>query len=475
MKRLLIFVLALLSFIPLASFAQEMSVPQDKSQIQLSFAPLVKKARPAVVNIYAKRIVQGRRSAVSPMHPFFSDDFFSGFFGRHSFGSLAPQVQNSLGSGVIVSDDGMILTNAHVAGNSIDTMVVLSDRREYKAEILYVDGRSDLAVIKIDVGEEKLPFVPLADSSQLEVGDLVLAIGNPFGVGQTVTSGIISATSRIVDTPNGGKGLFLQTDAAINPGNSGGALLNMNGELVGVNASIYSQDGAFVGIGFAIPANLAKTAVMAANNDGKPQRPWFGAVAQSLTADLAESMDIKTPSGALVRAVTIKSPADKAGLKVGDVILSVNGQEVFDEYALSYYVSTVALGSKANIKYWRGGKMVETWFTGELPPEMPPREETLLGGNNPLAGLTVVNISPAVTEELGKELPEKGIVITKMDMRSAATRLGMAIGDVIHSVNGSYINSVEDIKKVLSEADGRANWRIQFKRGNQVISTMIGG
>ncbi len=474
MKRLGLFVIIML-FFPFVAFAQTTiadtmkMVPSGKQQIDLSFAPLVKKAKPAVVNIYAQQVVQQR------LNPFFSDDFFSGFFGNRAFGTLAPRVQNSLGSGVIISDDGMIITNAHVAADSIDIMVVLSDRREYKAETLYVDNRADLAVLKIDAGDEKLPFVPLGNSSMIEVGDLVLAIGNPFGVGQTVTSGIISATARTVDNGRGDMSYFIQTDAAINPGNSGGALLNMKGELIGVNASIYSQNGSFVGIGFAIPSNLVRTAIVAAQNDGKPQRPWFGAVTQSLTADIAETMGIKIPSGALVRTVTAKSPAEKSGLKTGDVILSVNGQSIFDEYALAYYIATVGLGEKANIRYLRDGRTIETWFTGELPPENPPREEALLGGNNPLSGVTVVNISPAVIEEMGIDLPEAGVVIEKIDRRSVANRMGMAVGDVLHSINGSYVTSVEDVKKVLTENDGRGSWRVQLKRGNQMISTMIGG
>ena len=323
------------------------SVPEDREQIRLSFAPAVKKARPAVVNIYVRQRQRVERS------PLFDDPFFRRFFGR-DFGIPRRRAQRSLGSGVIVSADGLVVTNYHVirgrdgrSTDNIDIKVSLADGQEYPAKVILEDKRTDLAVLRLQDDEDRrFAHVTFTNSDNLEIGDLVLAIGNPFGVGQTVTSGIVSATARtrvgISDYQ-----FFIQTDAAINPGNSGGALIDTDGRLVGINTAIFSRSGGSQGIGFAIPANMVRVVVDSALQGGKVRRPWLGADVQTVTSDLAESLDLPRPRGALVAGVTEGGPADEAGLRAGDLILRVAGQQVNDADALRYRVATQGVDSRA--------------------------------------------------------------------------------------------------------------------------------
>ncbi|MEZ0262930.1 MAG: Do family serine endopeptidase [Alphaproteobacteria bacterium] len=451
-------------FLPAGASAQQ--VPQSVQQMQLSFAPLVKKTSPAVVNIYTKRVVRRQ------VNPFFNDPFFNQFFGggRMQGGYSQERVENSLGSGVIISADGRVATNRHVISGATEIAVVTSDGREFKAEKVLEDSRSDLAVLKLDLKGVSLPWLQLADSDAVEVGDLVLAIGNPFGVGQTVTSGIVSGVARTVNGPSD-YNYFIQTDAAINPGNSGGALVDMNGKLVGINSMIFSKDGGSVGIGFAIPSAMLQTVVDAATHGARVVRPWTGLQGQPVTADMVDTLGLQRAQGALINRVNPRSPAAKADIKAGDVILTVNGRDVADPEALKYRLATVPLGTPIKLQLVRNGKLTEATMVAEAPPEDPPRQETKLKGVNPFAGATVVNISPAVSEELGGTSREQGVVVLKADEGNAG-RLGLGRGDILLGVNGEKINSVKELKDLLEDMNSR-RWAIQVLRGEQVLNLMI--
>ena len=306
----------ILSLAVLAPFAPQAhaqtAVPQSAAQIKLSFAPIVKEAAPAVVNVYARRVVAQRQ-----VSPFFNDPFFRRFFGdQGGFGAPRQRVERSLGSGVIISSDGIIITNHHVIKDADEVRVALADRREFDCDIVLDDERTDLAVLRIKDGSGDFPHLKFGDSDKLEVGDIVLAIGNPFGVGQTVTQGIVSAVAR-THVGVSDYQFFIQTDASINPGNSGGALVDMSGNLVGINSAIYSRSGGSNGIGFAIPVNMVKLIADAARHGGTVRRPWIGASMQAVTADIAEGMGLDRPRGVLVTRIAKASPAAKAGLKVG--------------------------------------------------------------------------------------------------------------------------------------------------------------
>src|SRR5215469_484585 len=338
-----------LILLPVAALAQMRAVPETRAQVQLSFAPVVKKTAPAVVNVFSRRTIKTAGS------PFFDDPLFRRFFGENSpFRGPSERVQRSLGSGVLVAADGTVVTNHHVIKDADEVTVVLADRREFEAKIIRSDERTDLAVLKIEVGAEALPFLELRDSDELEVGDLVLAIGNPFGVGQTVTSGIISALART------GVGVsdyrfFIQTDAAINPGNSGGALVSLDGRLVGINTAIYSRSGGSIGIGFAIPSLMVKAVLANGGKDGRIVRAWIGASGQPVTSDLAASLGLQRPVGVLLKDVLPNSPAAKAGLKTGDVIEEINGHVVEDLESLRFRIATLPIGSTARLVAFRGG------------------------------------------------------------------------------------------------------------------------
>ena len=313
--------------------AQSEVVPQSRAEVNLSFAPVVKRAAPAVVNVYSKRVVKRRGLG-----------FLERFFGDQGFpGMPRERVQNSLGSGVLVSADGFIVTNHHVINGGTDIRVVLHDKREFEAEVVLEDKRTDLTILKIDTGGKALPFLEFEDSDELQVGDLVLAIGNPFGVGQTVTSGIVSALAR-TDVGVTDYQFFIQTDAAINPGNSGGALVDVVGRLVGINTAIYSQSGGSHGIGFAIPANMVRVVVDSARVGKTVQRPWLGASLQAVTSDIADSLGFDRPKGALVMELHRMSPLKKAGIRRGDVLLSLDDRDIDASQEFTYRFATKQIG-----------------------------------------------------------------------------------------------------------------------------------
>jgi len=468
-KRLIHVLLAglTLAFSVSAATAQERALPQSRAQMQLSFAPLVKRTAPAVVNIYTRRVVTQAQQS-----PLFSDPFFRRFFGeRFATGPRQRRVQTSLGSGVIVSPDGLIVTNHHVIQGADEITVAMTDRREFPAELVLDDERTDLAVLRIDAADSPLPHLELRDSDELEVGDLVLAIGNPFNVGQTVTSGIISAVAR-TDVGISDFQFFIQTDADINPGNSGGALVSMDGRLAGVNTAIFSRSGGSHGIGFAIPANMVRAVIRsAAEGLAYVQRPWLGAATQEVTAEIAASMGLDRPQGVLVRALYPNGPAQQAGLAVGDVIVGVDDRPVNTPEALLFRLGTRPIGGSARLGVQRRGAL----FTAELAliraPEVPPRNTTLLRGAHPLAGATVANLSPAVAEELGLETAPAGVVVLRVAERSPAWRLRLRTGDRILRINGIDADKVLTLSNALD--DGRKAWDITVQRGTEVTTVRI--
>ena len=442
----------------------ETTVPKSEAQVQLSFAPVVKTTAPAVVNVYSKTLV-----AQDTQLGLFNDPFFRQFFGdQGNFSRPRKQVENSLGSGVIVDASGLIVTNNHVIRGGTDIRVVLADKREFEAKLLLADERSDLAILKIDVGDEELAALPFGDSDNLEVGDLVLAIGNPFGVGQTVTSGIVSALAR-TQVGISDYQFFIQTDAAINPGNSGGALVNMAGELVGINTAIFSRSGGSIGIGFSIPSNMVKTVVQSAESGKKIQRPWSGADLQDVTADIAESLGFARPEGALVASLHPESPLLAAGLKQGDVILALDGHPIENAKEFNYRVATSKIGQQSIIEFQRDGKAREASVTLVAAPETTERSETLMEGNSPLQGMVVANLSPAVAEELGVPSSLSGVIA--LEIKTGPAKRFFRKGDILLEINGVSIASVDDLQKAVS--GDQSYWEIQINRGGHKLQMTL--
>ena len=432
-------------------------IPQGAAQIDLTFAPLVKQASPAVVNIFTRRTVRTQS-------PFANDPFFQRFFGRQ-----APQQrqQGSLGSGVIVSDDGVIVTNNHVIEGADEYRIVLSDRREYAAELLLADERTDLAVLKIQA-DDRLPTLPFADTRDVQVGDLVLAIGNPFGVGQTVTSGIISATAR-TDVGISDFAFFIQTDAAINPGNSGGALIDNRGQLVGVNTAIFSRSGGSNGIGFAIPSEMVRRVVDAAVNEGRITRPWLGLKGQAVSYDIAKAQGLDRPVGIIITEIYDDSPADKARLRRGDLVTAINGREVYDEKGLNFLAAIEAPGEQVKLDVFRGGRQQTIDVLLAPPPGATEAEMQVLEGQHPLSGTEVAELSPALAEVMGGDPFVKGILINRMSRRSIARRVGLRPGDIVVAINGRETTTLRDLDRALSSRT--EEWQITIERNGRRVTT----
>jgi len=437
-------------------------VPADAATMRLSFAPVVKKAAPAVVNVFSRSVV---RQQVDPFWQMFS-------------GGMAPRerVAQSLGSGVIVRGDGVIVTNNHVIAGGQEFRVVLGDRREFPAKVLLADAHSDIAVLKIDVGHETLPTLALDDRDDAQIGDLVLAIGDPFGVGQTVTNGIVSALARtgvgITDVS-----YFIQTDAAINPGNSGGALVDMNGDMIGMNTAILSQSGTSSGVGFAIPAPLIKRVVETAlggHASASAGRPWLGIKTQDVTQDIAKTMDLSRPEGVLVTDIYPGGPGERAGLKQGDLITSIDGVAINDEASLDYHVATRAAGDEVSLQVRTGKGAVRTVHARvEPPPGGGSASEVHISGHNPLDGASVIDLTPAAAEQLGVDpfaVSGGGVLVTKI-VDGFAARLGLQPGDMIKGVNGQPVGSVKALQAVL--AGGGHNWQITIQRRGQMITASV--
>lgn len=458
MFRHLIYAVA---FTTATTMALAQSVPSSDTQIRLSFAPVVKLTTPAVVNIFAKQIVATQEN------PFANDPFFSDFFGGFGgFGKQTERVQNSLGSGVVLSKNGLVVSNFHVVGEATEIRVVLNDRREFDADILLADKTSDLAVLKLR-GVSDLPALELRDSDAVEVGDLVLAIGNPFGVGQTVSSGIISGLARSGGAVGNARGYFLQTDAAINPGNSGGALVDMAGRLVGINTSILTRSGGSNGIGFAIPSNLvAGFLAQAKAGQTSFQRPWAGIVGQVVDSDLAEGFDLERPEGMVVVDMHPASPFAQAGLSVDDVIVSIDGKLVNGPSEMLFHMTVLGIGNSGRVEYFSGGKLKSTTLKMIEAPDEPDRNVTEVLFQSPLQGLTVSHINPAVIAELGLPLDSSGILV--MEAELFAKRVGLKAGDILLSINGSKTKKVRDVMNAAAENTRR--WNIELRRGGRKLS-----
>ena len=451
-----------------AQTSKAQQVPASRADIAMSFAPVVRETAPSVVNVYAKRIVtsQGRS-------PFGADPFFRRFFGDEMFGGRPRQrAQNSLGSGVIVDSSGIVVTNNHVIQGGTEIRVVLHDNREFDAELVLKDERTDLAILRIKPEGDPLVPLPLGDSDALEVGDLVLAIGNPFGVGQTVTSGIVSALARTRVGVSSYQ-FFIQTDAAINPGNSGGALVDMNGRLIGINTAIFSRSGGSNGIGFAIPVNMVRSVIeQSLTGASRVVRPWTGADLQDVTADLAAALGIDKPKGALVANLHPNSPLAAAGIKQGDVLLNLDGRDLGNAQEFSFRLATLSIGETAELVFQRKRKSYRTKLNLVAAPEDPPRNTRTIGGRSPFTGLEVMNISPAVADEMGLPSSAEGVVISD-EGQSLARRFGFRRGDIIVELNDHRPRNVDELETALGDRTGY--WDVGILRKGRLIRRSFGG
>ncbi|MGX9356498.1 trypsin-like peptidase domain-containing protein [Roseobacteraceae bacterium S113] len=454
MKYLLL-LLALLVQTPLLAQSR---VPTSAAEIQLSFAPLVKQAAPAVVNIYARRVVEARRS------PFSNDPFFREFF--RGFGDTRPRVQNSLGSGVVLSEDGIVVSNFHVVGQATDIRVVFNDRQEYRARVLLGDEESDLAILQLE-GAEDLPHLSLRDSDTVEVGELVLAIGNPFGVGQTVTSGIVSGLARSGTATGNARGYFIQTDAPINPGNSGGALVDVSGGLIGINTSILTRSGGSNGIGFAIPASLVAQFVKQARAGAQAfQRPWAGITGQAVDGDLADSLGLIRPGGVVLSDLHPVSPFAAAGLAPGDVVIEVDGQPINTPPEMLFRMSIQGIGARIAIAYLSAGMRREAEIDLILPPDVPDREAIVLAPRDILEGVELALVNPSVGAELGLSFSASGVVVTAPG--PLGRRVGLQRGDIVEQVNDFAIERPSDLGSALRAAGNRIAMQVS-RQGRRVV------
>ena len=436
------------------------TVPASRAQQQLSFAPLVKATAPAVVNVYVTARVKEFRS------PFGNDPFF-----REFFGIPTERMQNSLGSGVIVRGDGLIVTNNHVVASTgdADIRVALADKRELPAKIILRDEKLDLAVLKIDAHGAKLPHLEFDNSDQIEVGDLVLAIGDPFGIGQTVTSGIVSALAR-AGADGSQQQYFIQTDAAINPGNSGGALIDMNGRLMGINTAIVTRSGGSQGIGFAIPANLVKVFVDSAVNGKTISKPWLGARLEAVNRQIAQELKLDKVAGALVAEVDPEGPAGKAGLLAKDIITGFDGNPVDDLGALTYRLDTRGVGGAAKLSVLRNGQPMSF----DLPlVEAPKPTAVALSGAHPFDGAEVAQLSPGMADQLGLTRDASGVVVVNLQPGSIAQGLGFRPGDVVVRINRYKVRTLDELQRILKTP--QRLWRLDIKRGDQVYQMTVNG
>ena len=442
--------------------AQDRAVPQSQAQVQLSFAPIVRSTSGAVVNVYASRSERRQNAGM--------EDFYRRFFGEGGPSAPPARSQSSLGSGVIVDASGLVITNNHVIENMNEVKVALVDRREFEADIVLRDPRTDLAVLRLRNATD-LQVMELGDSEALQVGDLVLAVGNPFGVGQTVTQGIVSALAR-TQVGVSDYQFFIQTDAAINPGNSGGGLIDMSGRLIGINTAIFSKSGGNVGIGFAIPSSMARVVLNSAKaGSSEVVRPWLGARLQSVDGEIAASLGLARPSGVLITSVYDKGPATEAGLKRGDVILAVDGQAVDNPDAFGYRFTLKGTQGATPLTVLRDGNKMETRVTLLPPPERPARDPVLIRSRSPLAGATLVNMSPAVAEEFQIDISDDGVVVADLDENAVAGSVGFEKGDQIVAINGERLKSTKDAERLTQRG---SYWEITVNRGGRVITTAFG-
>ncbi len=429
-----------------------------------AFEEVAGSVKPSVVNINSTRKLQvGGRPRLPDeerLREFFGDDFADRFFGF----PRQPRdfVQRGQGTGVIVSADGYILTNNHVVGGADEIIVKLADNREFTAKVVGTDEKTDLAVVKIDA--QNLPAAELGDSDAVTVGEWVLAIGNPFGLSQTVTAGIISAKGRanvgIADYED-----FLQTDAAINPGNSGGPLVNLDGQVIGINTAIATRTGAYQGVGFAIPTNMAKAIMEAIINEGRVVRGWLGVAIQNLTPELARSFGYEGKDGVLIGDVTGGGPAEKAGLQVGDILVKIDGKTVTDMNQVRNLIAGIKPGTRVRLEYAREGKLKETTVEiGELEGGTSPAGDGTRETTDDL-GLTVQTLTPELAERLNLDPEQGGVVITDVKAGSLAEREGLRVRDVILSVGGQRVRDVAAFRAALKKHDLKDGVRLQVLSG----------
>lgn len=431
------------------------SAASAKVTFEDGFAPVAKRVVPAVVNVSSSKIIRTPGGDIPS--PFFSDPLFRQFFGNtlpKNF-QIPPSAQreHSLGSGVIINSDGYILTNNHVIDGAKDVQVSLGDKRKFQARIVGADSKTDIAVLKVDA--KNLPVLAFGDSSKMRVGNFVLAIGNPFGLNQTVTLGIVSATGRgelgIEDYED-----FIQTDAAVNPGNSGGALVDERGDLIGINTAIVSEgSGGNQGVGFAIPGNMARNVMEQILKNGKVTRAWLGVAIQPVNQDIAKAFHLSETSGALIGDVTKDSPAAKSGLETGDIVVAVDGQKV-DRQALQLMIGAMSPGTTVKLTVFRNGATQEIPVKlGEMPGVAAKIAESIEAGGAVLRGIFVSALTPDVLSRL--KLPEstKGVVVTNVDPASAASEAGILQGDVIQEVNRQPVTGVAGFDRVMQSASAQ--------------------
>jgi serine protease Do len=445
-----------------AHIALKLADPNEAPS-RITMAPAARAAMPAVVKISATKVVKAptgfSEQQFDPFRQFFGGDDSNGFGGNPGFRQQAPRShrEGGLGSGVVISSDGYILTNNHVVDSATDVLVTLPDRREFKARVIGTDPKTDIAVLKIDASN--LPVITVGNSAKMQIGDAVLAIGNPYGVGQTVTMGIVSATGRT------GLGIedyedFIQTDASINPGNSGGALVNDRGELIGINTAILAPgSGGNQGIGFAVPVNLARNVMDQIVAHGSVERAYLGVSIQEVTPAIAKAIGLNGPEGALVSEVSPNSPAQRAGLQSGDVILSMNGTPVAESNQLRMNVSMMSPGQTVHLKVFRNGQTSEiTAQVGELPGKKVERasRETGQPENQALEGVSVENLDAQTARQVGVPANTRGVVVTEVDPASPAASAGLKEGDVIQEVNHHAVTNSEDLSSALRKANGES-------------------
>ena len=449
--------IACLMILAMPALAQT-TVPTSRAEIQRGFVPVVAQAAPAVVNIYARRIVAGRQS------PFANDPFFAQLFG--DLGASRPRVENSLGSGVILSRDGIVVSNHHVVEQATDIRVVLNDRREYSARVLLADEESDLAILQIE-GATDLAALDLRDSDSVQVGELVLAIGNPFGVGQTVSSGIVSGLARSGTATGNARGYFIQTDAPINPGNSGGALVDVEGRLIGINTSILTRSGGSNGIGFAIPSALVAQFVEQARAGNTAfARPWAGLTGQPVSADMAEGLGLARPGGVIVSDVHPLSPFQVADFSAGDVITHVDGHEVNTPAEMIYRMSVAGLGHKAEIRALRHGEIAQAEIDMIAAPDQPPRQRLRTSDAAAIPGAELSSINPAVIAEYDLSLGAQGVLVA--DPGPVGRRAGLVPGDILLAVNNRAVSTPEAADQALQQA--RRRLVLDVQRGGRRVS-----